>query len=74
MGGYDDIPYLEDVEICRRAKKFGTLQQLDCKIHTSARRYASKGRYRLSIVFILAVLLNALGLRPAFLGKYIADR
>jgi rSAM/selenodomain-associated transferase 2 len=74
MGGYDDIPFLEDVEICRRAKKFGKLKQIDCKIHTSARRYTTKGRIRLSIVFILAVLMNALGLRPAFLGKYIADK
>ncbi|MCL7412544.1 MAG: TIGR04283 family arsenosugar biosynthesis glycosyltransferase [ANME-2 cluster archaeon] len=74
MGGYDDIPYLEDVEICRRAKKFGKLKQIDCKIYTSARRYTSKGRIRLSIVFILAVLMNSLGLRPAFLGNYIADK
>ncbi|MDO9516564.1 MAG: glycosyltransferase family 2 protein [Methanosarcinaceae archaeon] len=25
IGGYDDIPFLEDVEICRKAKRFGKL-------------------------------------------------
>ena len=74
IGGYDDIPFLEDVEICRKAKKFGKLKQIDCRIHTSSRRYISKGRMKLSIVFILAVIMNALGLRPRFLGKYIVDK
>ncbi|MBE0523294.1 MAG: TIGR04283 family arsenosugar biosynthesis glycosyltransferase [Methanosarcinales archaeon] len=74
IGGYDDIPFLEDVEICRKAKKFGKLKQIDCRIHTSSRRYISKGRMKLSIVFILAVIMNALGFRPGFLGKYIVDK
>lgn len=74
MGGYDDIPFLEDVEICRKAKKFGKLRQIDCKIHTSSRRYENKGRIKLSIVFRLAVLMNSLGFRSEFLGKYIADK
>jgi rSAM/selenodomain-associated transferase 2 len=74
IGGYDDIPFLEDVEFCRRVKKFGKLKQIDCKIHTSSRRYNSKGRMKLSIVFILAVLMNALGFRPEFLRKYIVDK
>ncbi|KAF5423674.1 MAG: hypothetical protein C5S45_00570, partial [Candidatus Methanocomedens sp.] len=44
------------------------------KIHTSSRRYISKGRMKLSIVFILAVLMNALGFRPDFFRKYIVDK
>ena len=74
IGGYDDIPFLEDVEICRKAKRSGKLKQIDCKIHTSSRRYENKGRIKLSIVFRLAVVMNALGFRPQFLGKYIADK
>lgn len=74
IGGYDDIPFLEDVQFCRKAKKFGKLKQIDCKIYTSSRRYISKGRMKLSIVFILAVLMNALGFRPEFFRKYIVDK
>ena len=74
IGGYDDIPFLEDVEICRKAKRFGKLKQIDCKIHTSSRRYENKGRIKLSIVFILAVVMNALGFRSELLGKYISDK
>ena len=29
IGGYDDIPFLEDVEICRKAKRLGRLLQVD---------------------------------------------
>jgi rSAM/selenodomain-associated transferase 2 len=74
IGGYDDLPFLEDVEFCRKAKKFGKLKQIDCKIYTSSRRYISKGRIKLSIVFTLAVLMNALGFRPEFFRKYIVDK
>jgi len=74
MRGYDDIPFLEDVEICRKAKKFGKLKQIDCRIYTSSRRFISKGRMKLSIVFTLAVIMNALGFRPGFLEKYIVDK
>ena len=74
IGGYDDIPFLEDVEFCRKAKKFGKLKQINCKIHTSPRRYISKGRIKLSIVFILVVLMDALGFRPGFFKKYIVDK
>ena len=74
IGGYDDLPFLEDVEFCRKAKKFGKLKQIDCKIYTSSRRYICKGRIKLSIVFILAVLMNAFRLRPKFFMKYIVDK
>jgi rSAM/selenodomain-associated transferase 2 len=73
MGGYDNIPFLEDVEFCRRAKKYGKLQQINRLIVTSARRYYSKGRIKLTVAFIIAILLNIVRLRPNFLFKYITE-
>ncbi len=73
IGGYDDIPFLEDVEICRKAKRFGRLLQVDRRIVTSPRRYLSKGKVRLTIAFILANLFNDIGWRPGFLWKYIVE-
>jgi rSAM/selenodomain-associated transferase 2 len=73
-GGYDIIPFLEDVELCRRAKSQGRLVQLDVPILSSSRRYRLKGRATLTAVYILAILLNIAGIRPSFLVRYIVDR
>jgi len=74
IGCYDDIPFLEDVELCRKAKKYGTLVRIDRFIFTSTRRYLSKGRIRLTVVFILACLFNIVGFRPRFFLRYISDK
>jgi len=71
---YDNIPFLEDVELCRKAKKYGRLVQIDRFIFTSPRRYWRKGRIRLTIVFSIAVILNSVGFRPGFFSRYIADK
>jgi rSAM/selenodomain-associated transferase 2 len=73
MGGYEEIPFLEDVELCKKAKKYGTLDQLDRDIITSARRYEKKGRIRLTAFFTMALFLNMVGLRPKFLYRYIIE-
>lgn len=74
VGGFDDIPFLEDVEFCKKVKKYGRLIQINRSILTSPRRYLSKGKLRLTAAFTLAVLLNSAGLRPGFLIKYIIDK
>jgi GT2 family glycosyltransferase len=73
IGGYDDIPFLEDVEICRKAKRSGRLLQVNRRIVTSPRRYLKKGKVRLTFAFILAIFFNDLGWRPGFLWKYIVE-
>jgi cellulose synthase/poly-beta-1,6-N-acetylglucosamine synthase-like glycosyltransferase len=73
IGGYVDIPFLEDVEICRKAKRYGRLLQVDRRIVTSSRRYFKKGRVRLTFVFLLANLFNNIRWYPGFLWKYIVE-
>ncbi len=73
MGGYEKVPFLEDVELCRKAKRYGKLGQIDNMIITSSRRYHSKGKIRLTVFFTLAVFLNIVGFRPRFLYRYIVD-
>jgi rSAM/selenodomain-associated transferase 2 len=72
--GYDNLPFLEDVELCKKAKKCGKLIQIDRNISTSPRRYFAKGKVRLTVAFVLACLFNTAGIRPRFLVKYIADK
>ncbi|VVB87684.1 Glycosyl transferase family 2 [uncultured archaeon] len=74
IGRYDNIPILEDVELCYKAKKYGKLRQIDRFIFTSPRRYLKHGKVRLTVVFILANLFNIVGLRPRFLIRYIAGK
>jgi rSAM/selenodomain-associated transferase 2 len=73
IGGYDDIPFLEDVELCRKAKRHCRLIQIDRNIVTSPRRYLKKGKVRLTVAFILATLFNTVRWRPGFLWKYLVD-
>lgn len=73
IGGYDNIPFLEDVEICRKAKRYGRLLQVDRRIVTSPRRYFKKGRVRLTFVFLLANLFSNIRWYPIFLRKFIVE-
>jgi rSAM/selenodomain-associated transferase 2 len=74
IGYYDNILFLEDVELCNKAKKCGKLVQIDRYIFTSPRRYLSHGRIKLTLVFNLACLFNVVGFRPRFLLRYITDK
>ena len=74
IGGYDEIIYLEDVELCKKAKKQGKLIQIPAKIYSSPRRYHQIGKLKITILFTLTYLLNTLGLRPNFLKKFIIDK
>ncbi len=73
IGGYDEIPFLEDVELCNKVKRHGRLIQIDSRIVTSPRRYLKKGKLKLTAVFILANLFNMIRWRPGFFWKYIVD-
>lgn len=70
IGGYGRVTFLEDVELCRKAKRFGGLRRIDRPIYTSSRRFGAEGRIKLTIVFVLACLLSLVRLRPAFLKRY----
>jgi rSAM/selenodomain-associated transferase 2 len=64
IGGYDEIIFLEDVELCKKAKKQGKLIQIPATIYTSPRRYLHIGKIRVTIIFTLIYFLNSLGIRP----------
>ncbi len=74
VGGYDDIIFLEDVELCKKMKKYGELIQIDRNIITSSRRFESQGKLKITIIFITALLINIVGFRPKFLIRYIVDK
>lgn len=74
IGGYEPLPYLEDVEFSRAARRHGRLVLVDRPISVSPRRYLRKGKYRLSAVYILVMLFNMVGIRPKRFIRYVVEK
>lgn len=60
VGGYPEIPLLEDAEFYRRLRRRGRTRQLRSKIITSPRRYEEIGSYRLTASYLLLSTLYLL--------------
>jgi uncharacterized protein len=73
IGGYPDLPIMEDYELIRRLKKRGRIVTADLPAVTSARRWRVLGVWRTTVLNWLLVLAYLLGLPPARLYK-IAHR
>lgn len=74
IGGYEPLLYLEDFAFSRAARRYGRLVRIDRTIRASPRRYAAVGKYRLSALYLLVLLLNAVGIRPESLVRYIVEK
>lgn len=72
-GGFPPVPYCEDIELCRAVRPLGRLVQIDRVIQSSPRRFERVGGSRLAAVYLLALGLNLLGVRPLSLKRFIID-
>lgn len=73
LGGYPDIPLMEDIELSRRLKRLGQLACLRAQVTTSARRWQRDGVVR-TIVLMWALRLGYfLGIPPEQLKTLYAD-
>jgi len=69
LGGYRDIPLMEDVELVQRLKRIGGMTMLQNKAVTSARRWARRGLIKTTAINQLLMLLYMSGVDPARLAK-----
>lgn len=69
IGGFKEIPVMEDVEIQKRLRKIGRFIKLREPVVTSARRYLKNGLLRQHLITTGVVLLYHLGVSPHFLGR-----
>lgn len=69
LGGYKEIPLMEDVDIIRRMKKLGRIAVLRKKAVTSGRRWVSKGLFRTAAINQLTMLMYHLGVSPERLAR-----
>lgn len=73
MGGYKDLPLMEDVDLMRRVKKKGgRLCFINRKVKTSSRRWRKEGLLTCTLRNWTIMLLYLLGLPPERLKKWYA--
>ena len=73
MGGFPDIPLMEDIAFCRALKRLGGIACLRSKVHTSARRWETEGVWRTMIKMWTLKLLYFAGVSPNTLKRFYAD-
>jgi rSAM/selenodomain-associated transferase 2 len=69
LGGYDLIPLMEDIALCKRLKKFGPPACLRSRVTTSGRRWERHGVWRTIWLMWSLRLRYALGADPAALAQ-----
>ena len=73
MGGFPDIPLMEDLAFCRALKRLGGIACLRSRVITSARRWESEGVWQTIIKMWILKLLYFAGVSPVKLKRFYAD-
>ena len=75
LGGFADVPLMEDVEFTCRLRRRGTLTLLKPAIRSSARKHLEQGTWRTTLTNACFLLLYAGGISPRRLhGWYYRGR
>lgn len=69
LGGYENIPIMEDVDLIERMKRLGGIVILEKKAFTSERRWQKKGLLYTAVLNQLIRLLYKMGVSPHKLGR-----
>jgi len=71
LGGFKDMPLMEDVEFMQRVKKTGgTVSILPANVRTSARRWEKEGAVACTLRNWILITLYLLGVSPERLAKF----
>jgi len=73
LGGYADIPLMEDIELSRRMKHAGRIACLRQQVTTSARRWQKNGVVRTILLMWSLRALYFFGVSPARLQRVYAN-
>ncbi len=73
MGGFQDIPLMEDIAFCRQLKALGRVACLRSRVVTSARRWEAEGVWRTILRMWTLKFFYLVGIAPARLKRYYAD-
>ena len=70
LGGFRDLPFMEDVEFVRRLIRAGRVSELPLPLRTSSRRWRREGWFRRSGKNLALVSLYLLGVSPFRLARW----
>ena len=70
LGGYAEIPLMEDMEFCRRASRAGRIVILPTRIKTSVRRWRESGILRTTLKMWSLQVAWRLGVSPERLARH----
>jgi rSAM/selenodomain-associated transferase 2 len=73
IGGYPDIPLMEDIELSRRLKRVGKIACLRARVTTSARHWQRKGIFKTILLMWTLRLGHFCGISPEQLKAFYAD-
>jgi hypothetical protein len=73
VGGFEDIPLMEDVAFCRALKRLGPIACLQTRVITSGRRWESHGVWRTVIKMWALKICYLAGVSPQRLKQFYAD-
>lgn len=73
LGGYPDVPLMEDVALARGLKRRGRVACLRSRVVTSARRWEAEGIWRTIFKMWALKSLYLLGFSPFHLKRYYRD-
>lgn len=74
VGGYPDIPLMEDIELSRRLKRRGRLRALRLRVTTSARKWEREGPLRTIGLMWALRFLHFCGVSPVRLHRWYYGR
>lgn len=70
LGGFSDIPIMEDVDLSRRLKRFGRVAALGAQVVTSFRRWDACGPMRTIALMWALRFLYWVGISPGTLSRF----
>jgi uncharacterized protein len=70
IGGYHDLPIMEDFELIRRVRKFGHIMTLPARAVTSGRRWRNLGILRTTLINQAIILGYLVGISPERLARW----
>jgi rSAM/selenodomain-associated transferase 2 len=73
LGGYPEIPLMEDVALSRALKRAGQVACLKSRVTTSARRWRKEGVWRTIFKMWVLKSLYLLGVSPFRLKRFYGD-
>jgi rSAM/selenodomain-associated transferase 2 len=73
LGGYPEIPLMEDLELSKKMKQAGEVACLQERVITSARRWQRNGVLRTVLLMWVLKLCHYVGVSPARLKAFYAD-